>query len=453
MRWTRLMLLGAAVLVSGLGLWASLRSGSAARNVSAIGAGPNAAVPGLSGEAGSEPPVGSSLVQKGLERAVPVEAVSLVTAATGDVFGSTGFVASVPEGSEESGGGAAGSAESNDSEGVLVFGRKMEIPGCANEFMSPGEVLALGAEGFAANAAVSFAGKAVGLTGTSLVDPVVAAATADSDGVIAVEWSVPDAPAASVDAVPRAYAMRASGSNAAGGTHTAYVLAPVVAYPGTRPCAKADTATVTLGSTVTVDVLANDTAPAGGSLDAMSVELLRPLGGTFAADAVTGAVTFTPELAFRGTARVSYVVYDGWGLGVEADLTVTVSAGCTVTGVEGNDVIKGTDGDDVLCVPDPDDWRAFWIMDGKGGDDVIYGGDGEEWIYGGEGNGSNDFIVAGAGVDLRGSGRDDATTPSSSRRAHAGGGARGERRPSAAHRAARLTTRLSDRGYGSRQRP
>ena len=135
--------------------------------------------------------------------------------------------------------------------------------------------------------AVPASASAGAVPGTGLPDPAVTATTADSDGVIGVEWSVPGAPAAGADAVPRGFAVRASGANAAGGTHTAYVLAPVVAYPGTKPCAKPDAATVVLGATVQVDVLANDVAPSGGSLDASSVELPRQRGGTFTADAST----------------------------------------------------------------------------------------------------------------------------------------------------------------------
>ena len=288
---------------------------------------------------------------------------------------------------------------------MLFLGRKTEVTGCGSEFAAPGEVLVLRAEGFAADAAVSFEAKAATALGTVLADPVLAGVTADSDGVMTTEWTVPAAPAASVDAVPRGYAMRASGSNSEGGTHTTYMIEPVIAYPGAKPCAKPDTATVSWGSTVQVSLLANDVAPAGGSLDASTVELSRELGGSFTADAATGAVTFVPEVGFRGTARAEYVVFDGWGLGVESEVTVTVSAGCTITGTSASETIVGTEGDDVLCVPDPDDWVSFWIMDGKGGDDVIVGGDGEEWIYGGDGDdtihagGGDDFIVAGSGVD------------------------------------------------------
>lgn len=299
---------------------------------------------------------------------------------------------------------AGGAAESKDSTGLLVVSRTLAVSGCGAEFVSPGASVQVIADGFAASASVTLEARAASLSGTALPDPVLANATADSQGRVTVDWTVPSAPAAGVDAAPRMYAVRASGANSAGGTHTAYSVAPVIAYPGTTLCAKPDSATTSLGASVRINVLMNDVAPTGGSLDAASVEVRAAAGGVFEADA-SGAVTFTPAAGFWGTARTTYTAYDGWGIGVDGDLTVTVNPGCTVTGTVGVALIEGTSGDDVLCVPDPDDWLAFHIMDGKGGDDVILGGDGEEWIYGGDGAdtvyaaGGDDFIVAGAGVD------------------------------------------------------
>ena len=279
--WVRLLLFGAAVLAAGVGLWAALRDGSAAGSVTAAG-GSGAAASGvvdgfgLGASAELSAPTAAEAPAKTADASVSVVA--------GAAPGPSGFVGAAAEGS---GGSGEAAAESKDSEGLLVAGPKAGVSGCGAGFVAPGDVLVLRAEGFAADAAVSFAGKAVTATGASLPDPAVAATTADDDGAVSVEWSVPGAPAASADAVPRGYAVRASGANAAGGTHTAYVLALIVAYPGTKPCAKPDAATVVLGATVQVDVLANDVAPSGGSLDASSVELPRQRGGTFAADAST----------------------------------------------------------------------------------------------------------------------------------------------------------------------
>ena len=271
--------------------------------------------------------------------------------------------------------------------------------------MSPGEQVTLSAAGFAADAAVSFAARAMSLGGTQLAAPQIAAATADGDGAIAAVWTVPTAPSVSVDAAPRAFMVDASGLNSSGGTHSAVMGLPLVAYPATAPCANDDAAATTLGAPARVAVLANDVAPTGGSLDAGTVKVRAAHGASFEVDATSGAVTFTPDPGFWGTVETSYVVYDNWGIGVEADLTVTVAAGCTVTGAAGAVRIEGTEGDDVICVPDPGDRRAFHVIDAKGGNDIVLGGAGVDLIYAGGGadtiygRGGSDHIDAGAGTD------------------------------------------------------
>ena len=197
----------------------------------------------------------------------------------------------------------------------------------------------------------------------------------------------------------------ASGLNSSGGTHSAVMGLPLVAYPAAAPCANDDAAATTLGAPARVAVLANDVAPTGGSLDAGTVKVRAAHGGSFEVDATSGAVTFTPDPGFWGTVETSYVVYDNWGIGVEADLTVTVAAGCTVTGAAGAVRIEGTEGDDVICVPDPGDRRAFHVIDAKGGNDIVLGGAGVDLIYAGGGadtiygRGGSDHIDAGAGTD------------------------------------------------------
>ena len=271
--------------------------------------------------------------------------------------------------------------------------------------MSPGDRVKLLAGGFESGAVVSFSVRGVSL-GSAVLGPVsVPDAAADADGFIEVSWSVPDAPASEVDAAPRGYAVDASGVGAGGGTHTAYMVEPLVAYPGAAPCAAADSATTTLGRAVRIPVLANDAAPAGGFLDAAALRVGAATGGSFAVDAGTGSVTFTPDAGFAGTVQTTYVVYGSWGVGMRGMITVNVDAGCTITGTSGVVEIVGTDGDDVICVPEPADRRAFHVIDARAGDDVVVGGAGVEWIYGGEGTdtiygrGNSDRIDAGAGTD------------------------------------------------------
>ena len=171
------------------------------------------------------------------------------------------------------------------SVGYLVARRVVAVSGCGSPFASPGEQVRLVAEGFAADASVSFTAQAASLGTAAIAVPMLASVTADADGVVDVLWSVPSAPAASVDAAPRGYLVNASGVGPGGGTHSAYMIEPLVAYPATAPCAQADTAATTLGQSVQVQVLSNDTAPTGGSLDASSVEVLTASGGSFSVDA------------------------------------------------------------------------------------------------------------------------------------------------------------------------
>ncbi len=309
-------------------------------------------------------------------------------------------------GDSSSGSGQEGVAgQGAASVGLLLARPATQVAGCGAPFVSPGEQVTLTAAGFAADASVSFTARALSLGDAQLTAPVLAAVTANADGVVDVSWTVPTVPAASVDAAPRAYVIDASGLNSHGGTHSAVMGWPMVAYPAGAPCANDDTAATTFGEPVQVSVLANDTAPTGGSLNAASVEVREARGGDFAVDVTTGAVTFAPDPGFRGTVETSYVVYDRWGIGVEAHLSVTVDGGCTITGTSGVTAIEGTNGDDVICVPDPEDRRAFHVINAKGGDDTIIGGAGVEWIYGDAGadtiygRGGVDRIIAGPGGD------------------------------------------------------
>ncbi len=282
---------------------------------------------------------------------------------------------------------------------------------CAARF-GPGDRVEFFAEGFAPDSAVtvSVVGATVPMVGsdaavTALVVPPVPVATADADGRIEVVWTVPDAPAPDADAAPRVYVAKATGTNTSAAAFVAYPVRPLVVYPGAAPCAAADTAATSLGQPVRIAVLDNDTAPSGGSLDPSTVVVDGASGGSFAVDASDGSLTFTPDRGFAGTVKTRYWVYDTWRMGVGAAVTVTVDAGCTITGAAGATVIEGTAGDDVICVGDPDDWDEFHVIDAKAGDDVIIGGDGVDWIYGGAGadvvygRDGADRIDGGAGVD------------------------------------------------------
>ncbi len=241
-----------------------------------------------------------------------------VTAADGaehwDAFGSVSAVRQVDGGSDGVGGASDTAVAAEDSTGFLVVGRATGVSGCGELFVSPGEQLMLAAAGFSAGSSVSFVGKWASAVGDSSQDFDIPAAIAGADGALELSWTVPSAPDAATDPVPRGYAIQATGRNPAGGTHTVYMLEPVVAYPATAPCAADDTVSTPLGAPLSVDVLANDVVPSGGSLDKNSV-VVQPAGdGVFDVDASSGVVSFSPAAGFCGNvARLSVLGTVGAG--------------------------------------------------------------------------------------------------------------------------------------------
>ena len=272
-------------------------------------------------------------------------------------------------------------------------------------FLAPGDGVELSAVGFAPGSAVSFSVVAATVSGVLLPAVTIPAATADADGRLEVSWTVPAVLAGEDSSTPRAYFLKATGTDAADAALVAFAPGPMVAYPGEAPCAADDAAATTVGEAVRVAILANDTAPGGGLLAPASVSVGGANGGVFFVSTGDGSLTFTPDPGFVGTARARYRVADSWGMRVGAEVTVTVTASCTITGTAGVTLIEGTDGDDVICVPSPKDRSAFHMIDAKAGDDVILGGDGAEWIHGGAGadtvygRGGADEITGGTGAD------------------------------------------------------
>jgi Ca2+-binding RTX toxin-like protein len=67
--------------------------------------------------------------------------------------------------------------------------------------------------------------------------------------------------------------------------------------------------------------------------------------------------------------------------------TYAGTAGCTIVGTNGHDVIHGTGGADVICGRGGAD-----ELHGAGGNDVLRGGRGDDSLYG---NVGNDLLVGG----------------------------------------------------------
>ena len=298
-------------------------------------------------------------------------------------------------GSSDGGDGSGESGAELPTETAILVARPATRPARCVLF-APGAAVTLSADGFAANSAVTLSISGASATATQPAALAAPSATAGADGRLEVSWTVPQGSPAATDAVPRWYFVEASGTAASGGRLTALLPQPIVAYPGTAPCASDDAATTAVGQSVRIAVLGNDVAPTGGSLDAASVRVESVHNADVVVDTSDGSLTYMPDAGFVGADTFRYWVYDNWGIGVRAEVTVVVSAGCTITGTAGVREITGTEGDDVICVPDPDDPTAFHIIDAKGGDDVILGGDGIDWIDGGPGS---DTIYARRGAD------------------------------------------------------
>ena len=276
---------------------------------------------------------------------------------------------------------------------------------CTAPFVRPGERISFFGGGFAADSSVSLSAFGATLAGAALPAITIPGVTADSAGSILAQWTIPQAPGTAVDPAPRVYGVVATGTSRAGQPFSAQPLQLLLAYPGDPPCAVDDSVTTPLGASILVSPLANDTAPGGGSLDAGTLAVDPVDGGAFAVNSAEGTVTFTPDAGFAGTVTTGYTVKDNWGIGAGAEITVTVDAGCTITGTVGETRIEGTDSDDVMCVPDPSDDRAFHVIDAKGGNDVILGGAGIDWVHAGPGDdviygrGGDDSILGGPGMD------------------------------------------------------
>ncbi|MEZ5480057.1 MAG: IPTL-CTERM sorting domain-containing protein [Thiolinea sp.] len=109
-----------------------------------------------------------------------------------------------------------------------------------------------------------------------------------------------------------------------GGSATAQVSVTVQAKttPNTNPVANNDSATVTTGSSVNIDVLANDTDADGDNLT-----LTGKTDGSNGTVTLVGdsSLTYTPDVGFTGTDSFTYTITDGQGGSSTATVNVTVN--------------------------------------------------------------------------------------------------------------------------------
>jgi hypothetical protein len=93
-----------------------------------------------------------------------------------------------------------------------------------------------------------------------------------------------------------------------------------------NPVAQNDTAVVAINKSIQINVLANDTAAAGDTLDVTSVAMTTaPAHGTATVDATTGAINYQPATDYSGADSFQYTVRDNLGaLSNAASASVTV---------------------------------------------------------------------------------------------------------------------------------
>ena len=203
-------------------------------------------------------------------------------------------------------------------------------------------------------------------------------------------------------------------SDGNGGTSATTVTIDVIGAneaPGNSGPAATDDAPAPIsenaGATV-IDVLANDTDPAGAALTVTGLDS----GGTIGLVSLgeDGMVRYDPDGKFNylgdgqtATDSFSYFVSDGNGGVAEATATITIAgAGAAApTGFTGgDDVVDGSEGADVFAGRPGDD-----RISGRGGEDVITGGAGNDIIYGDagndelRGNSGEDVVYGGEGDD------------------------------------------------------
>ncbi|MDQ2692543.1 MAG: sortase, partial [Chloroflexota bacterium] len=124
------------------------------------------------------------------------------------------------------------------------------------------------------------------------------------------------------------------------------------------PTAQDDSASTSFNTSVTLpDITANDTAfGPGNSILPSTIDLDPSTGGQqtsftdgsgnqWSANTATGEVTFTPAANFTGVATIPYSVRDSLGGTATADLTVTVGAPASISGVVFHDAdLNGAQG-------------------------------------------------------------------------------------------------------------
>ncbi len=180
----------------------------------------------------------------------------------------------------------------------------------------------------------------------------------------------------------------------------------------TAPVAEDDAAPTDVDTAVVITVLANDSDPNSDPLSVASVT--QGANGTVVING-DDTVTYNPDLSFTGTDTFTYTADDGNG-GTDT-ATVTVYVGIAIEGTSAGETIQGTTGADIIF-----GYAGNDTLQGNNGADVIYGGadddvlngqGGADSVFGETGNDTivwdiNDLILdGGSGTDQLQSGTSD----------------------------------------------
>ena len=110
-------------------------------------------------------------------------------------------------------------------------------------------------------------------------------------------------------------------SDGNGGSDEAMIMVSVTAKPNTAPVASDDVGEIDNTSTLTLNVLQNDSDADGDSLSI--IELSTPANGT--ADIIDGAIKYTPNANYVGEDTFTYSISDGNGGSDTAKITIKVT--------------------------------------------------------------------------------------------------------------------------------
>ncbi|MDJ0517496.1 MAG: DUF4347 domain-containing protein [Trichodesmium sp. MO_231.B1] len=160
-------------------------------------------------------------------------------------------------------------------------------------------------------------------------------------------------------------------------------------FSNSRPIAEPDVANTDLATSVTINVLDNDSDPDNDAIEIVDI---------FASDNAEvvinpdNTLTYTPNNGFAGEDIIFYAIQDSNGSVDNNIVTVTVRPdGILREGNDDNDFINGSEGNDTYIGRGGND-----LIRSHGGDDSLSGGPGEDTL---EGGADDDNMNGGSGSD------------------------------------------------------